>query len=99
MTNGVLVSFLVPCKLVSMVKHRVLLSMTRLVLDLSSPTPNARLVHVEIDEGRPFQGCVFGGVLTGTELTAYALCTSMMKEEASLLGVLLRGPKPYRSLP
>ena len=85
--------------LVSMVKHRVLLNMTRLVLDLSSPAPNARLVHVEIDEWRPFKGGVFSGVLTGTELTAEALCTSMMREEASLLGVLLRGPKPYRALP
>jgi hypothetical protein len=52
-TNGVLESFLVPCRSVSMVKHSALLSMTRPVLHLSSPAPNARLVHVEIIEGRP----------------------------------------------
>ena len=44
-----------------MVKHSALLSMTRLVLDMSSPAPNARLVHVEIVEGRPFGGVVFLG--------------------------------------
>ena len=39
MTNELLVSFPVPRKVVSMVKHSLLLSMTRLVLDLSSPAP------------------------------------------------------------
>ena len=94
MTDGLSVSFPVPCEVVAMVKHSALLSMTRLVLDMSSPAPNARLVHVEIVEGRPFGGRRPGGVPRGTELTAEALCTSMMREEASLLGVLLCGPKP-----
>ena len=37
----------------STMHENALLSMTLLVLDVSSPA-NARLVHVEIDEGRPF---------------------------------------------
>ena len=44
-----------------MVKHDVLLSAKRLVMTLSYPTPNARLVHVEIVDGRAratFQGFV-----------------------------------------
>jgi hypothetical protein len=55
MTDGLSVSFLVPCKSVSIVKHRVLQSTARPVLHLSSPAPHARLVHVEIIEGRPFK--------------------------------------------
>ena len=39
-----------------MVKHNVLPSVKRLVIEFSSPTPNARLVHVEIVDGRPFMG-------------------------------------------
>jgi hypothetical protein len=51
MTNGALVL----CKSASMVEHSVLLtsllSVPRPVLGLSSPAPNARLVHVEIAQG------------------------------------------------
>jgi hypothetical protein len=55
MTNGVWVSFLVPCESVSMAEHRVLLSVTPPVPGLSSPAPNARLLHVQIVEGRPLR--------------------------------------------
>ena len=80
MTNGVLESFLVPCKLVSMVKHRVLLSMTRLVLDLSSPTPNARLVHVEMVEGRPFKGAVETDPVRAAAMAAVAAAGSNLSD-------------------
>jgi hypothetical protein len=48
-----------PSVRVSMVRHGVVLSVTRPALGLSSPAtpaPNARLVHVETIEGRPVKG-------------------------------------------
>ena len=58
MTYGLSVSFQVPgqCKVVIVVKHNVLHSVKLLVMDLSSPITNARLVHVKIVDGRPFKG-------------------------------------------
>ena len=50
MTNGLSVSFPVPCKVVIVVKHNVLPSVKRLVMELSSPTPNTRWAN--------FQGCM-----------------------------------------
>ena len=55
MTNGLSVSLQVPCKVVIVVKDNVLPSARRLVVELSPPTPNGRLVHVEIVDGRPFK--------------------------------------------
>ena len=57
MTNRLSVSFPVPCKVVIVVKHNVLPSVKRLVMDLSSPTSNACLVHVD---GRPLKD---GGIM------------------------------------
>ena len=37
-------------------KHNVLQSVKRLAMESSSPTPTARLVRVEIVDGRPFKG-------------------------------------------
>jgi hypothetical protein len=56
MTHRLSASFLVPCKLVAVVGHSALLSMPPPVLDLPCPAPNARLVHVETGEGRPWCG-------------------------------------------
>ena len=50
-----------PDRTVIMVKHRVLLGAKRLVTELSSPTRNARLVHVVIVDGRPFKDVGLGG--------------------------------------
>ena len=41
MTNGLSVGLPVPCKAVMVVKHSALPSVKRLVVALSSPTPNA----------------------------------------------------------
>ena len=48
-----------PDRTVIMVKHRILCA-KRLVTELSSPTRNARLVHVEIVDGRPFKDVGLG---------------------------------------
>ena len=53
MTNGLSVSLPVPCKVVIVVKHDVLPSVKRVVMESSSPAPNARLVQVEIVCVRP----------------------------------------------
>ena len=45
-------------RLVIVVKHNVLPSVKRLLMELSFPTSNARLVHVGIVDGRPLKGAV-----------------------------------------